>query len=1741
MKQPELSSAPRSAREFRLKPLVLSLVCLGLTPALAQVLPVAPGTGIQIDGTVAIQPGAPAGTMNILQSTPRAIAAWQSFSIGATNTVNVAQPSAASVLLNRVVGNELSTIAGKLNANGHIYLVNPNGVLFSPGSSVSVGGLIASTLDVSNASFMAGGKQLVFERVDANAATVENQGSITASAGGTVALMGAQAINSGSINVARGSAALVSARKVTVDFEGDGLTKFTIPADSQATAALVENSGSITADGGRIALLAASTAKAQVVNQTGVLRARSLEARNGEIVLAGGLETDANNVNTMRVGGTLDASGGDSGSGGQITTTAHRITVDADAQVGAGGSGQPFTTDGTWTIRSGQDITVSNSPPFQPNTADTAPVDGGSIINAGALGRTLSRSTNVVLESAAQETAVDNVNGYSAGFGVSFDLNAQVLKNEGRSVTLTVNSARHIRMDSDSAILASNGALNVDFNADSKGEALPDQMPILVNTSVAQSGGAIELQNARIETNGGGIRFYGQSDPANGRAVGGFGDGSILETGIRLEDSLLSTCATGQDACSGGAGISLRGQGITANFEGSEANSGSGVALYGSTLRSGAGAITVDGRGALGASGVHMAPSIEFSDLSAIESTSGDVRITGSTRGWSSTDPVIVFFNEEAGGNGDIGGGAGVSLVDSSISTGGSVSIDGTGADLTALGNDAGFRSLLLGSLGGNSATVGASSGVLINDSNIAAGVGRQILVSGKAGSGGFTSSFNATEGTDVAFNTIATYGVAVNASLGDGALRAEGGRIAIEGRDNSDVLLAYDDESEGGPLTLLGVGSQALAGGSIDIRGRNIGIFSISEPTFNFFDARGAGTGGTISVRASADPALADSGAIAIDQNVGMTADAISATGNGGSIRVVADGGLRTHGSYSARGGAQGGNGGLVETSGDNVDLTGIRVDASAPVGQAGTWLIDPFDVNIVDGVASGSLPTNPFVPLANSIIQDGDINAALNKGTSVTIGTGAPDSKSALGTITFDSGVDINLDTGTAPVTFRLDAARSINSFFGNTIIQSSKAPLNVEFNAGLSAISGSINYNGQILTNGGNVAMTALGNGFSACGICMSNALIDTRVAGLDTNPGGNVSMLVPAPGTNVADFTSAAIALNSSSIFTSSGDVTITGFAQNGTGVLIDGTLLAVEGRLGMIGTTSGDITVTGVGAFSSNSADTTGHGVVIGPARLTSVDGRIAVRGLRQAGAAPGTGVWLQEDAQLITSGAGDIEVTGEALGGGTGLLLVGASTNPQGVPLPTSRIDGNRNVVLRASNDGTSDALVIDGTVRAGQVLNLRPGGVDAASGAGVDRTADAISLLGGPGAAGYAISADELSRMTAATVVAGSNTHAGNIDVLAPMTSSVPLTLHNGGGGNITLHAPISAPTLGLISGGNITQAAGAAITAGTLLAQSNRGNVLLGEPTNNVSANTLGGSAISGRFEFVNSGPLRVGPVSVTGFDAAGNLPQVVAANSMAADTVFVRTLAGELTLAASIGTFSGTDLVAATTFQNAGGSIGGGPWRIWADTWVGETRGGLVGSGQFPNLYHCAYLGVCTVTVSPGDNHFIYAQQPTATVTIGSFSRGAGQANPTFTFTLGGLILGDTGVGITGNPSSEAGSQSPAGRYPIFGTFTSAEGYAINVVPGELLVTDVFQAATPVLPVPSRFVDVLREEPTTWLYDRNIGQAPICIATGPLEGDRAQQGNDPLAREWSRVRTRPNLTSCLDTERGNGCSDF
>ncbi len=274
-----------------------------------------------------------AATTTVSQISQNAIINWQSFGIAAGESVIFHQPSASSVALNRVIGNSSSQIYGSLAANGQVFLVNPNGVLFGPSARVDVGGLVASTLSIGDTDFLAG--KLNFAN-PGNVGSVINQGRLTAAPGGYIALIAPVVTNSGTITTNNGSAALASGDKLTLDFDGDNLLK--IKVDAAAVSAQVINSGAIVADGGRVSLTAraAGNLLGSVINNAGTVQARSMVVRNGEIVLDGGTN------GSVGVSGTLDVSGDEARArGGSIGVFGQNIvlqgaSLNASGQTGGG-------------------------------------------------------------------------------------------------------------------------------------------------------------------------------------------------------------------------------------------------------------------------------------------------------------------------------------------------------------------------------------------------------------------------------------------------------------------------------------------------------------------------------------------------------------------------------------------------------------------------------------------------------------------------------------------------------------------------------------------------------------------------------------------------------------------------------------------------------------------------------------------------------------------------------------------------------------------------------------------------------------------------------------------------------------------------------------------------------------------------------------------------------------------------------------------------------------------------------------------------------------------------------------------------------------------------------------------------------------------------------------------------------------------------------------------------------------
>jgi filamentous hemagglutinin family protein len=269
-------------------------------------------------------------TMTVQQNTARMGVNWQSFNIAKSETVNFRQPNASSVALNRVLGNDASAIYGSLNANGKVFLVNPNGVMFAPGASVNVGGIVASTKDISDANFMAG----KYNFAGSSTAGVTNQGSINVADGGYVALLANNVTNAGTITAPKGSVALGAGNAFTLSTDGTG--KVNLAVDEAAVNAAAVNKGTIKADGGYVVMKATDAAGVlnSVVTNTGVIEARSLKNDKGEIVLDGGSQGIVN------VGGKLDTSAAEANTAaGNLTVKGQYTNINAGAELYAKATG----------------------------------------------------------------------------------------------------------------------------------------------------------------------------------------------------------------------------------------------------------------------------------------------------------------------------------------------------------------------------------------------------------------------------------------------------------------------------------------------------------------------------------------------------------------------------------------------------------------------------------------------------------------------------------------------------------------------------------------------------------------------------------------------------------------------------------------------------------------------------------------------------------------------------------------------------------------------------------------------------------------------------------------------------------------------------------------------------------------------------------------------------------------------------------------------------------------------------------------------------------------------------------------------------------------------------------------------------------------------------------------------------------------------------------------------------------
>uniref|UniRef100_UPI00322197C1 two-partner secretion domain-containing protein n=1 Tax=Marinimicrobium locisalis TaxID=546022 RepID=UPI00322197C1 len=330
----------------------------------------------------------------IEQASDRLAVEWDSYDLNADEVVNYNQPDAGSVALNRILSQSGSEIRGRINANGHVVLINPHGIVFGENARINVGGMLASGLDVNTDDFLNGDWAL--SGVNGTDGLVVNRGVINAATGGSVSLVGKQVRNEGLITAHLGAVNLAAGKGAVVTFDQSGLmgvrvSEAVVQDELGVNAALV-NSGRVDAEGGRI-LLTASTSRdvfSRAVNRGDLEEARSVvmhedgsfslgtgadvsnsgtlsvshESSAGEVVVLGenidqkGL-VEANNLNgdgghielhareTALVSGDgrVQARSASGGKGGQIKVLGEQVGLFDGAQVevsGVEGGGEAF-------------------------------------------------------------------------------------------------------------------------------------------------------------------------------------------------------------------------------------------------------------------------------------------------------------------------------------------------------------------------------------------------------------------------------------------------------------------------------------------------------------------------------------------------------------------------------------------------------------------------------------------------------------------------------------------------------------------------------------------------------------------------------------------------------------------------------------------------------------------------------------------------------------------------------------------------------------------------------------------------------------------------------------------------------------------------------------------------------------------------------------------------------------------------------------------------------------------------------------------------------------------------------------------------------------------------------------------------------------------------------------------------------------------------------------------------------
>lgn len=631
-----------------------------------------------------------------------------------------------------------------------------------------------------------------------------------------------------------------------------------------------------------------------------------------------------------------------------------------------------------------------------------------------------------------------------------------------------------------------------------------------------------------------------------------------------------------------------------------------------------------------------------------------------------------------------------------------------------------------------------------------------------------------------------ATAGAIELAAGGDLTLKADV-EVSANGIDGGRI----DVRSEFGVLesaALLEARGSDGPGGRIALLAPRVGLLTRSRT-----DASGDMGGGTINVGGSRQGLgpLPNSGSVYVDPDAVVAADA-ERTGNGGSVIVYSTDATRAYGAITARGGRVNGDGGFIETSGMQLLDVSRTPEASAVAGRAGSWLIDPNNLQITASttanVATSPVPGVTTYATSNdtSQLSAATVNAALNAGTSVVIQTTASGSNTQAGNITFGTGAALTKNSGATDTSLTLQAHNDITLTQAITASGASTGKLNVTLIAD-SDNSGA----GSVVLNS---AITTLGGNFSASGTSVSsNSSGTVSTVGRAGGDGGSIGITATPTG-----------AVNLGGALTSSGGTAAASSAgRNAGGVTISGGTVSVVGI-----TASGSAAATGSGAVGGNAGavtlDATGGSPVV------TLGGAIAAAGGNGVGAAGGTGGAITvRDAAVLNAATVTLNTaggTGTSAGTGGDVQLQSTVDSSSGARRALAVTAGTGALTVSGAMGGTTPLGAVSltaGSISAGSINTTGPG----TGGAGAAVTLNAT-------AGNAAVGAITSSGTTAAGAgfAGGAVTLTGRtVNVNGAITSSGSNAVSGAGGAGgaiaITANDP-GAPTLTL--GANLTASGG-------------------------------------------------------------------------------------------------------------------------------------------------------------------------------------------------------------------------------------------------------------------------------------------------------------------------------------------